>query len=85
MCDCYSAKCEGCGCNMSIHIADFCTPREKVHPYCPRCTRKFKGKYPKGKVFEDEVTYPREVEGSKRGQKVVIICDDKKAYGIALN
>lgn len=40
MCDCYTGKCEICGCAISLHIADFCTKQKNVHPYCHRCTRK---------------------------------------------
>ena len=87
MCDCYTAKCENCGCDMSLHIADFCTKRENVHPYCNRCSRQVK--HPKAvKVFEVKITHVRQIQSTKPhqiGQRVVILCDDAKAYGIALN
>ena len=90
MCDCYTAKCETCGCSMAIHIADYCTGRENVHPYCDRCTPKLKKKgIPKGMyVHTDRIGRIGEhgqVEGGKRGAAVVILCDDPEAYGIHLN
>jgi hypothetical protein len=90
MCDCYCHKCEGCGCDISIHIADFCTPRENIHPYCPRCTKKLKKQgIPKSaQMFTDTVTTSgkySEVEGGKKGQEVIILCDDPDAYGVSLN
>ena len=92
MCDCYSGKCEKCGCKMEIHIADFCTPRENVHPYCTRCTRKIKKKgipLKTQKVFEDVVTRVtsniEQVEGGHIGDPVIFLCDDPRAYGIGLN
>ena len=40
MCDLYSAECAGgCGATIEIHIADACTERANVHPYCPECVR----------------------------------------------
>lgn len=90
MCDCYEHPCEMCGCEISIHIADFCTDRENVHPYCTRCTRKLvRAGIPEGKkVFEDTVIMSGKygpVPGARKGQKVIILCDDPKAYGIHLN
>jgi len=90
MCDCYVHKCEGCGCDISMHIADFCTERKNVHPYCPRCTRKLlKQGIPEGKKqFKDTVTVSgkySEVAGGRKGQEVIILCDDPNAYGISLN
>ncbi len=89
MCDCYTAKCELCGCDISLHIADFCTKRENVHPFCNRCTRKLKLAKPKtAKIFVDKITDLEQVEGTKAkhiGQKVIIFCDDVDAYGIHLN
>lgn len=40
MCDCYSHRCEDCENVISMHIADFCVPREVVHVLCPECLRK---------------------------------------------
>lgn len=36
MCDCYDEKCNYPGCNnrMSVHISDFCIPREEVGVFC---------------------------------------------------
>ena len=93
MCDCYIHKCEMCGCGISMHIANNCTARENVHPYCTRCTRKLK-KHESHKitnavrVFVDFVRgrgREAEVEGARPGQEVIILCDDEKAYGISLN
>ncbi len=91
MCDTYTANCENCGCEMNLHIADFCTPRENVIPYCHRCTRKVR----RGKVippehcqaFYDSATTitDGEIMGIKRGDEVVIYCKDENAYGIYLN
>lgn len=92
MCDCYSGKCENCGCRMEIHIADYCTPRENVHPYCQRCSRKMMlGTLPrpkKGILFLDSISGDGKyspVEGGRKGQMVKIFCDDPDAYGIHLN
>ena len=91
MCDCYTTGCEGCGCEMDIHIADFCTKRKNVHPYCPRCTRKLvkKGLSKISKrVFRELLTCGGKysgVQGGRKGQLVIIVCDDHKAYGICLN
>ena len=87
MCDCYIAKCVLCGCEMSLHIADFCTQRKNVHPYCNRCTRKLVNPVAV-KIFEDKITFPLQVEGTKAkhiGQKVIILCSDSNAHGIYLN
>lgn len=87
MCDCYIAKCVLCGCEISIHIADFCTQRKNVHPYCNRCSRKLI-KPVAAKIFEDKITDLMQVEGTKSkhiGQKITILCEDSIAYGIHLN
>ena len=87
MCDCYTAKCELCGCKISLHIADFCTKRENVHPYCNRCSRKLV-KPVAAKIFKDKITDTEQVEGTQAkhiGQEVVILCGDSDAYGIHLN
>lgn len=91
MCDCYFAKCAHCGCDISLHITDFCTDRKNVFPFCHRCTRKIK----QGKLkppancqcFCDEAgkVCDGEIQGIRCGDKVHIYCDDKKAYGIHLN
>ena len=89
MCDCYSDFCDGCGCDMSIHIADFCTERENIHPFCNRCTRiikKQKDRIKKSaKVFKDTITLSDQVPGGKMGEEVIILCDDPTAYGVHLN
>ena len=93
MCDCYQGKCVDCGCWMQIHIGDFCTERENIHPYCHRCTKKHKGELPsKFKdfhlVFHEKIGRVGpygQVEGGKKGQNVMIVCEDRKAYGIHLN
>lgn len=90
MCDCYTGECTNCGCDIPLHIADFCTPKENVIPYCSRCTKKIvRGKLqppPDCKVFDDvaEGWYPRNFH-LRKGSKVKIYCKDKSAYGIALN
>ena len=84
MCDCYTAKCEECGCDIEIHIADFCTDRANVHPYCPKCTKeisietilKFE------QIFLDTTG---RFEKGVDGEKVIILCNDSEAYGIHLN
>lgn len=92
MCDCYTTKCETCGCSISIHIADFCTDRENVHPYCPECTLQIinKGIPSDLKVFRDTIEddrddYPLQVENGEKGEDDIILCDDLNAYGIHLN
>ncbi len=40
MCDIYTGHCEGCSCDMEMHIGDFSVERDTIHPYCPRCTKK---------------------------------------------
>ncbi len=90
MCDCYTTGCKNCGCDISIHIADFCTPRDTVVAFCSRCTKKIvrgKLKPPAGwKVFDAtaEISYPRNFHLHKGG-KVKLYCRDHKAYGIHLN
>jgi len=61
MCDCYAGKCEMCGHLISLHVADFCTERENVHPYCISCTRKMAKKHKKGKKGE----WPETINGQK--------------------
>lgn len=39
MCDCYVGKCEKCGREMNMHIGDYSTEQENVHPYCPKCLK----------------------------------------------
>ncbi len=91
MCDCYTAKCNGCGRKMAMHIADYCTPRKNVHPYCPECTNKLTHEeiMKSACFFEDVITSEGEeygqVDGGKTGETVFILCDDPKAYGIHLN
>ena len=90
MCDCYTAKCEMCGCDIQMHIADYCTERENVHPYCHRCTKKLiKAGIPKvAQTFCELIGRTGEygqIKGGRKGQEVIILCDDPKAYGIHLN
>ena len=87
MCDCYTEKCAICGCNISIHIADYCTSRDNITAYCHRCTRKIKKKgIPKvAQVILEKIGHRRQVEGAKIGEEVLILCNDSKAYGIYLN
>lgn len=64
MCDCYTAKCAGgCEANIEMHIADFCTARENVHPYCISCTRKLAKLHKKGKGKHRR--WPKEIDGQK--------------------
>ena len=85
---------------MSLHIADFCTSRENVHPYCIPCTAtlaalcKHDGKWPETirgkKVFVDTTAQKTSEDGisivdGNGTQEVVILCDDTDAYGICLN
>lgn len=46
MCDCYMAKCAGCGRGVPMHLGDFDTGRDEVDVFCCRC----KGKVPFGVV-----------------------------------
>ena len=95
MCDCYTRKCETCEREMDIHIADYCTERKNVHPYCPSCAKKLKKPvrwkdYHKdaAKVFVETLESSGKycgVQGGRKGQKVVFVCDDPKAHGIHLN
>ena len=76
-----------CKCDIEIHIADFCTKKENVHPYCNRCTRKLV-KPIAAKIFRDKITSLDQIEGIKSkhiGQEVIILCDDASAYGVYLN
>jgi len=110
MCDTYQARCSNprCGCRIEMHIGDWCTPRDKVHPYCTRCTRKLLRQRTdvarlKVKAVGDRAEFvhhgqkwvfdyvdradPREgqVEGARRGEMVVIVCDDPEAHHVHLN
>ncbi len=91
MCDCYTAECANCGCYINIHIADWCTERKNVIPYCHRCTRKIlKGKIPPPDhcvtiTEKVESSINGNIQGIKQGDMVVIYCKDDKAYGIHLN
>jgi len=90
MCDCYMAKCANCDCEIPLHIADFCTPRENVIPYCPRCSKKIaKGTItaPEHKftvVDVAEINYGKDIH-IKKGDRVCIFCTDENAHGIHLN
>ena len=85
MCDIWNAHCTICKCDMMIHIADFCTKRKNVHPYCPKCIGNINKRT--AKVFADTITVDDnfQVDGGKLGEKVLILCDDPTAYGIHLN
>jgi len=86
MCDCYTEKCTICGCKISIHIADYCTSRDNITAYCHRCAKKIKSIAPDiPHIIREEITHHRQVEGGKKGAKVLILCSDPKAYGIHLN
>lgn len=88
MCDCYGHECAGgCGRLISMHISDYCTERENVHPYCPTCTRKLSKKKIAAavRVFWDNVEDNGQVDRAHKGSKVVILCDDPEAYGVHLN
>ena len=100
MCDCYSAKCEGCGeVWLELHIADFCTERKNVHPYCPSCLikglREFFTEGGRQRLFVDMVEYEYNIwKGDsainqepvgKDGDLVIILCDNPRAYGVRLN
>lgn len=92
MCDTYIAPCEGgCRREINIHIADFCTSRDKVHAYCPRCSKKIPTDVflKAAQVFTSRITRRGQVTpGSIRkdvGTECLILCDDPGAYGIELN
>ncbi len=97
MCDCYTTGCVGCNCEMDIHIGDFCTERKNVHPYCPECTKELirsrtldcrKGHPQNKKIFVEILGFGGRdsgVRGGRKGQIVIILCDDMNAYGIHLN
>ena len=55
MCDCYDHKCENCDATISIHIADFCTPRYNITVFCPACTNK----HPLARTAKKEGRRPR--------------------------
>lgn len=100
MCDCYCPKCLFCDNKVSIHIADFCTPRENVDIICPDCqtyenlcTGENKGlniaKYKK--LFIDYIFCRMQIvegklkDGRYKGKPVIFLCKDSNAYGISLN
>ena len=97
MCDCYTTECAACDCEMDIHIGDFCTGRENIHPYCPKCTKEMikvralsvgKGQKQKDRIFVEVLECGGRlsgVQGGRKGQIVIILCDDMGAYGIHLN
>ena len=87
MCDCYTDKCAMCGCEMKIHIGNWCTDRENIYPYCHRCSIKIKkqGLTSQMKVFEDKIERTDQVEGGIIGENIVILCKDFDAYGVNLN
>lgn len=92
MCDTYVAPCAGgCRREISIHIADFCTSRDKVHAYCPRCSHKISPETLRAakKVFTERITRKDQVTPGKirddLGRGCIILCDDEEAYGITLN
>lgn len=88
MCDCYTDKCINCEREIQIHIADYCTPRENVRVYCPKCIDKLRTGVIGSKVFVDRVSRGGkwgQGEGLRKGQLVIIICNDPGAYGINLN
>ena len=100
MCDCYVAKCEMCGCEMSIHISDFCVCRDEVHPFCDKCTKihpysdyidwtigTINAICSSKSWFFDVITDEDQVEGGEIGRVVLILCDvpEPKAHGIHLN
>lgn len=94
MCDCYIGTCHDCGCEISIHIADFCTDRSKVHPFCPKCTDRLDKneilKYPvvfTDKGVKDDGCWCMKIEDNdkRKLKRVVFLCDDEDAYGIHLN
>ena len=37
MCDCYTAKCEGCKSKIEVHIGDFSQSQGNVHVFCENC------------------------------------------------
>ena len=89
MCDIYTRKCETCDKEIDIHIADYCTKRVNVHPYCPPCAKKlWKKGFEFASMFEDTLESGGKfcgVQGGRKGQKVLFVCDDPLAYGIHLN
>ena len=87
MCDCYTAHCEMCTVDMAMHIADFCTDRESVRVYCSQCAEELNMKFILGfqRAFTDRITDKQQVDGGEIGKKVLILCDDPRAYGIHLN
>ena len=97
MCDCYFHKCLFCKNELSIHIADFCVPREDIVVICPDCC---KPDYEKSEadiniakykrlffgIIEDKNQIDGKLkDGRYRGKLVLILSKNPKTYGICLN
>jgi len=98
MCDICSIACSVCGeVELSVHIADYCVPRESVHPVCHICLS-----YENGlamlnldggigaHLFIDviETAGQETLDGKPVGVvgKPVLFCvDSNEAHGICLN
>ena len=99
MCDCYASKCLFCDNKISIHVADFCTPREDIDVICPDCqtyenicTGENKGlnitKYKKlfiDYLFDKCQIVEGKLKGGYKGRPVIFLSRDSKSYGIHLN
>ena len=100
MCDCYGHRCLFCKNELSIHIADFCTPRESVAVICPDCLAKkanaeirkehlvnikdYKQLYIERLECREQL-FGKLANGKYKGKIVLLMCKNPKAYGICLN
>jgi len=98
MCDCYDAQCAGCGRLISVHIGDFCIPRERLHVWCPACIDDLKVVELYGSasntlflmgqklIFFEPIAREDQVEGYGIGSgSVLFVIDEPLPHGIHLN
>ena len=91
MCNCYTTKCEDCETEISVHVADFCVPRSAVKVWCPACVRsRGRQPFPEGKVFASAIEaqgqlYRKGRPCGRRGDVVIFVSSNPKAYGVALD
>lgn len=90
MCDCYFHKCESCENEVSVHIADFCIPRDALKVFCPDCIHKIPpDEEINGKAFVSKVIDRCQVFPNRKrhiGKTVIFLCvAEAKAYGICVN
>jgi hypothetical protein len=73
MCDCYEIKCESCGANIAIHIANFSAGRNQTKGWCHKChdalweyLEKTAGRIGPYLLFSDRITMPEQVGNATR-------------------